>query len=378
MKGPRGGLASRPLLYLFLFVCLTSLLVGHVAAQRDNTDAPSVPNSRPQPTRAPETDRPSPPRETDRPLPPPPAETDDDDDDNNRPTTAAPPPARPTPSATQSPPTQSRTPDNLPGLSESETSSTTTTSESTRTGASPTFTLPSLTGGPVIPTPQIPPKEGAPYLKKSDLPEGTIFIAVGAALGFFAVAVVAWRLLVAWSINRSVRRATNNSHPSDATALLNPNTRKSRVYQNPAGAPISREKVSKDRHSRVGPSHTPNQSLFFSPTAGASMHTPGNRGSGYLPAGYYSASSAAPGGGAGLAHLSTSSIGLSPLGPQAQGYSRTRSGPSPPGSPGLPPSSRGHDQAHPSTSSLNLSTAPQGRAPSAYLEDLFENHPPGR
>ena len=60
-------------------------------------------------------------------------------------------------------------------------------------------------------------------------------------------------------------------------------------------------------------------------------------------------------------------------------------GPSPPRSPSLPPS-RGTDTVlgkagltmHTSNSSLNLSVAPQSRAPSAYLEDLFENHPPGQ
>jgi len=146
---------------------------------------------------------------------------------------------------------------------------------------------------------------------------------------------------------------------------------------------MSMEKLGTNgRHSTVGQrTHTPNSSLFFSPTAGAGIHTPGNRGSGYLPAGYYTAGSAPPGGGPGMAHLSSSSIGLSPLGPQSQGYSRTRSaGPSPPGSPVPPPSrgGHGHDAMQPSTSSLNLSVPPQGRAPSAYLEDLFENHAPGR
>jgi len=77
------------------------------------------------------------------------------------------------------------------------------------------------------------------------------------------------------------------------------------------------------------------------------------------------------------------SISLSNLGPHAQGYSRARSmGPSPPGSPILPPS-RGADTSynrttHTSTSSLNLTRGgASDRAPSAYLEDLFENHPPG-
>ena len=68
-------------------------------------------------------------------------------------------------------------------------------------------------------------------------------------------------------------------------------------------------------------------------------------------------------------------------------YSRNNS---PPGTPSLPPSRGGGPPDSPyngrlstqalvnqSSSSLNLNTPTQGRAPSAYLEDLFENHPPG-
>ena len=77
-------------------------------------------------------------------------------------------------------------------------------------------------------------------------------------------------------------------------------------------------------------------------------------------------------------------------------YSRARSSmvPSPPGSPSLQaslPPSRGADVGtgfrRPSTadrltmqgsnSTLNVSGPPQSRAPSAYLDDLFENHRPG-
>ncbi|WEW60061.1 hypothetical protein PRK78_005545 [Emydomyces testavorans] len=371
MRKFRGGLASRPILCLLLFFLLTSVQVSHVAAQAASPNAPTPANTpNVQPTKeAPKTDQ------TKKPLPglPSSAPTETQKSDNtNPPTTAAQPTAKS--SDTQRSTKGTPSSQSLPGLTTESSSPTDTATSSSKD----TLVLPSLTGAVTIPTPQVPPKEGAPYLAKSNLPEGTIFIAVGAALGVVGLAVIAWRVLVAWSINRSVRRAANNIHHSDATALLHPNTRKSGLYQQTARASVSTEKMNKDRHSRVVSTHTPNQSLFFSPTAGASMHTAGNRASGYLPAGYYSASSATPGGGSGLTHLSTSTIGLSPMGPQAQGYSRTRSGPSPPSSPGLPPSSRGHDQAQRSTSSLNLSAPPQGRAPSAYLEDLFENHAPGR
>lgn len=111
---------------------------------------------------------------------------------------------------------------------------------------------------------------------------------------------------------------------------------------------------------------------------------PGPRGTGYLPAGFYAAGNSALGGGSGMAHIGG---GSSNLGNQNSRYTRARSmGPSPPLSPSLPPS-RGEDVSlrrpstagltlHASNSSLNLS-APHARAPSAYLDDLFENHPPG-
>lgn len=144
---------------------------------------------------------------------------------------------------------------------------------------------------------------------------------------------------------------------------------------------------------------TSSSGLFFSPTAvGAGLHgsssaggggagTGGNRNSGYLPAGYYAAAGSVAGGST-TNTLSTpghSAPYLPGLGPQSQGYTRTRSsGPSPPGSPISPPvhdPSR-HSLAGASTSTLNLaSPASQVRAPSAYLEDLFESHaappPPG-
>jgi len=118
-----------------------------------------------------------------------------------------------------------------------------------------------------------------------------------------------------------------------------------------------------------------NQSLFFSPTAGANgLANPGNRASSYLPAGYYAAGASQLGNGQGMAHVGSTNpgISLSNLGPSRDGYARTRSvGPSPPGSPYI--------NAIPSSSTLNLSQAPgDQRAPSAYLDDLFdsESSPP--
>ncbi|OJD17766.1 hypothetical protein AJ78_02175 [Emergomyces pasteurianus Ep9510] len=342
--------SSRPLLLLVLFFCLL-VLVGKVGAQ-----TPDDPDDEqdPRPTR-------NNPR-------PPPTRTNDDP----RPSRTEPPKTEETKSKETEKPTETEN-GTLPPL----TTAPTTTKESVNlpsiTDDSP-LSLPPLFK---IPTPQVPPAAGAPYLQVSNVPEGTIFIAVGAALGLFGLIVFLWRALVAWSINRSVRRAATRPNQTDSTAALL-NKRKSGVYRQPAaGVSMSMEKMGGNgaRHSGLPPrTHTPTSSLFFSPTAGAGMHTSGNRGSGYLPAGYYAAGTAAVPG---------QPIGLSPLGPQNQGYGRTRStgGPSPPASPSLAPTSRGggHEQSYPSTSSINLSVAPQGRAPSAYLEDLFENHhPPGR
>ncbi|KAI9859631.1 MAG: hypothetical protein M1813_006562 [Trichoglossum hirsutum] len=247
-------------------------------------------------------------------------------------------------------------------------------------------TLPTLPGQATVsyPPPSVPPTANAPYMQHSRLPEGTVFIAVGAVLGFLGLAVLAWRGLVAWSLHRSVKRAAIQNNLADSKAMLRPPG--GGFYANGAGSSLSLDHLSSSGKSPSGPRHTPNSSLFFSPTAttGSGLGQSGNRGSGYLPAGYYAAGNAAPSGGTGMTHIGGGApVGLST---HSHGYTRARSmGPSPPGSPSLPPSrgedarfSRGPLRAGASNSSLNLSTQPQERAPSAYLEDLFENHQPGQ
>ena len=191
---------------------------------------------------------------------------------------------------------------------------------------------------------------------------------------------------MAWSLHRSVRKAA--SAPSAQYSQLGDrksrsNTAGTTLYSRGPGSALSHDRLTGGSKTR-SKTNTARSSLFFSPTAGAGMHTPGNRGSGYLPAGYYAAGNAAAGGGSEMTRLG----GGHPLvgsGAQNHRYSRARStGPSPPSTPSLPPS-RGAEVAYsrssmvglstqPSTSTLNLSTAPQGRAPSAYLDDLFEDH----
>ena len=277
-------------------------------------------------------------------------------------------------------------------------------SSTTSQAAAKTTDAAALSGLPKLaqdnyPAPSVPPTADAPFMQKSTLPDGTVFICVGAALGFFGFLVLAWRGLVAWSIHRSVRRAAiaqsaKYSRVGDPRA--HPSKSKGPYYHPGAGSTLSLDQLGAlgaASGKSSGKHQSGHGSLFFSPTAGAGMQTPSsNRGSGYLPAGYYASGNSAPAGGSGMTHLGTGrdSIGLSNLGPQTHRYSRARStGPSPPRSPSLPPSRGGESTyggrlstagltTHASNSSLNLPGAnPQSRAPSAYLEDLFENHPPG-
>jgi hypothetical protein len=267
----------------------------------------------------------------------------------------------------------------------------------------------------------IPNTNAAPFMQKSDLPDGTVFICVGAILGFLGACVLLWRMLVAWSLHRSVKRAAMAQNMADMKAMSAVPGKKRGMYNvvgasstmsldHLSGAPTGTSRPSKP--FAQGPGGTPpraQSSLFFSPTAGgaAGARDQGNRSSTYLPAGYYAAGNAAPASGSPMTHVgghpgqhSTHSLAI-----PGNRYS-TRSGISPPASPSLPPS-RGYDRAPPSrdgyrmsavsptmpgntrssvygygnesTSQLSLNvpggaTSPGGRAPSAYLEDLFETH----
>ncbi len=280
-----------------------------------------------------------------------------------------------------------------------------------------------LTGAPTlagvgIPTQVVPYTGNAPFMQKSNLPEGTVFIGVGAFLAFCVVGLFLWRILVAWALHRSVRRAAMQHTMPESKAMLRPPG--STFYSAGPGSSLSLDRlaattgkpISKPDRSSVAPSAAARSSLFFSPTAAGTggPHSLTNRSSGYLPAGYYAAGNSAAAGGAPMTHIGGGGGGgaltnpLSTLSAQAAGYQRARSmGTTPPASPGLPPSrgpesvttsqrlpSRGVDTngyarvsgvangiASGSTSSLNLTVPPQGRAPSAYLEDLFASHGTG-
>ena len=240
--------------------------------------------------------------------------------------------------------------------------------------------LPTLSGVFSYPAPSVPPTSKAPYMQHSNLPEGTVFIAVGAALGFVAVVIIAWRGLVAWSINRSVRRSATKGYSAVGDPSYDKGDKsRSGLYSSaaPIGSTMSLEKLgSGNRTGSIGSKALrENSNLFFSPTAGAGMHAPGNRNSGYLPSGYYASTTAAPGGGTGMTTLGEPGDRGSKLRPHSGIYASPRHlDPSPPGSPDVRPSTAGLSTRD-SRSSLNLSTTTANRAPSTYLDDLM-NTPP--
>ncbi|KAF2644186.1 hypothetical protein P280DRAFT_466851 [Massarina eburnea CBS 473.64] len=284
-----------------------------------------------------------------------------------------------------------------------------------------------------VPTVQIPNTAGAPYMQKSNLPDGTVFICVGALLAFLGAAVLAWRGLVAWSLHRSVKRAAMAQNMADLKAMSAVPGKKRGMYNvvgassnmsldHLAAAPTGTSRPVKPFASSNPTTSAPPRtasSLFFSPTAGGSTglrDSVVNRSSTYLPAGYYGPGNAQPAQGSPVTHVggNNHSGHLSTYSLHAPGnrYS-SRSGISPPVSPSLPPS-RGYDRAPPSRDGMSMynrnsvatlgvtpsqqqrgtvyqndnnsnpsqlslnapggTHAPGGRAPSAYLDDLFESH----
>ncbi|KUI71387.1 Pheromone-regulated membrane protein 5 [Cytospora mali] len=231
---------------------------------------------------------------------------------------------------------------------------------------------------PTYPAPTVPPTN-APYMQTSNLPDGTVFICVGAILGAFALALVLWRAIIACLLHRSVERAAMAQHLANDKA----------TFPAPPG-PLykysdhdSSQNISSGRGVRRtsrGPvlSGTPSQSnLFFSPTAGAPnrdsvyrdepAHTrnPSHRDSRFLPAGFYAAGAGAP------QHTDAhgQSISMTNLRPDSRGHALSSQ--SPPESPAFGPQRTRNNL---STSSVNLHGA-TGRAPSAFLDELLDDHP---
>ncbi|KAL2268689.1 hypothetical protein VTJ83DRAFT_3535 [Remersonia thermophila] len=259
---------------------------------------------------------------------------------------------------------------------------------STLTGM-PTLTRAPPTGTYSYPPPTIPPTRDAPFMNHSTLPDGTVFIAVGAILGAFGVAILLWRAIVACLLHRSIKNAAlaqhaaNNGHgkhgKSDKNAASFP-APPAQFYKytdrdsspSLAGGPGGAGGTTGRRsHRGPTPSATPSQTnLFFSPTAaGPSSGLGANRNSSVLlPSGFYAASTAAS---ANNHHAHGNSISMSTLRPSSRGRAM---GPSPPGSPDIGPRVVSRNF---SSSSLNLAQPPPSgtRAPSAYLDDLLDEQP---
>lgn len=138
--------------------------------------------------------------------------------------------------------------------------------------------LPTLPGGFNYPAPTVPPTAGAPYLTSSRLPENFVFIVVGAALGFIALLVFAWRVLMSWSINRSFKRDAGNATAGGNMSYMPlPD-----LKQNPA-AQSSHDMADLSKLPR---SFSSVPSLFFSPTAEVAKNSQ-RPPSQHLPAGHY-------------------------------------------------------------------------------------------
>jgi hypothetical protein len=236
--------------------------------------------------------------------------------------------------------------------------------------------LPKLSNTPVFisyPPPTVPPTANAPFMQRSSLPDGTVFIAVGAILGAFGAAVVIWRGIVACLLHRSVERAATAQHVANDKATFPAPPAPFYKYTDRESSPSLGIPARGVRRTNRGPtpSATPSQTnLFFSPTAAGGSSMGGNRDSRFLPSGFYAAGSPSPAMGHGH------SISLTNLRPESRGYpaagSRsTMREPSPPDSPNFGATTR-RDM---SSSSLNLNRPPSGRAPSAYLEDLLDENP---
>ncbi|KAI1813565.1 hypothetical protein GGS20DRAFT_553054 [Poronia punctata] len=307
-------------------------------------------------------------------------------DDDDASTTTAASTSRTSPSATPAETANTSLPDinstPSPSSTSSEPQTTTAATTSSRTSEAPPADItsdagrdgkpPPLPGSYSYPPPAVPPTDNAPFMQKSNAPQGTVFIAVGAILGAFGVAILVWRAVVACLLHRSVRRATLAQQVANDKSSYGPPSAPFYKYSDHAsslslGASPAGRGTRRTTRGPI-PSSTPSQTnLFFSPTAPSGGGNGANRESRFLPAGFYSA-------GAGAAQQGhTHSISLTNLRPDSSGHARAVQ-PSPPDSPNLPtPQDIGRRNL--SSSTLNLNRPPSGRAPSAFLEDLLADQP---
>ncbi|RGP77759.1 hypothetical protein FLONG3_4148 [Fusarium longipes] len=277
-------------------------------------------------------------------------------------------------------PSKTEEKDNKPSSAEEEDSATTVTGEGpTKTqdiqstitaiaATGPEEAMPTLTRYKPIPTypaAAVPPTNNAPFMRHSSAPDGTVFIAVGAILGALGLGILLWRLIVGILLHRSVERAAKAQHDETAKTAFPAPPAPFYKYTD-TGSTMSLSNGRGVRRTTRGPvlSSTPSASnLFFSPTAAASSNGPGNRGSTFLPSGFYAAGTSSPGG------QHDHSISMTNLRPDSRGYFGTPTRPSPPDSPSF------QARRDISNSTLNLNRPPSQRAPSAFLEDLLADDP---
>lgn len=273
------------------------------------------------------------------------------------------------------------------GDAETETAPQQTTTSTTSAGAvaitggsgDPSATesewFPTLTNAPLdytYPAAAVPPTLDAPFMDRSTLPQGTVFIIVGAILGALGLGILVWRGIIACLLARSVRRAAMEQHiANDKAAFPAPPAQFYKYSDQNSSLSLAGGAAAGRGQRRTNrgpiPSATPSQSnLFFSPTAahGGGANAP-SRDSRFLPSGFYAAGNSSPNN---ANH--THSISLTNLRPDSRGVARGMREVTPPDSPQF---AARRDM---STSSLNLAApGPGQRAPSAYLEDLLDENP---
>jgi hypothetical protein len=237
--------------------------------------------------------------------------------------------------------------------------------------------LPTLTNFVTFnyPPPTVPPTVNAPFMQHSSLPNGTVFIAVGAILGTFGLAILVWRAIVACLLHRSVERAAHAQHAAtEKSAFLAPPASFYKNNERESSPSVAAGRGVRRTTRGPTPSATPSQTnLFFSPTAAGSSSLAG-RDSRYMPSGFYAAASGQspspnPHGG--------HSLSLTNLRPDSRGGQMSRNTmrePSPDGSPQMGPAGPAVRRDM-SMSQLSLNRPPSQRAPSAYLEDLLDENP---
>lgn len=234
--------------------------------------------------------------------------------------------------------------DNAAATTGTDTDTATTTADSTTSSTS--ISVPVVT---------VPPTDGAPYMQTSSTPEGAVFIAVGAVLGFLGLAVLAWRGLVAWSVNRSVRQSAM-MQSSETKGLLRSSRRK-------RYGPRSKEYSFPSVSGKSG--------------GGAAAHPPPHGGNRNRSRSHRRSGSGSGSGGGSqkpiyIVPRSNSGLFYSPT---AESRRRDRDYPPPPPPP--PHSSAPYPSPYPPAQARHQHQGSHGTPPTEYLDGLFDSHSHG-